>query len=475
MENTKIYKLLRETPAQDLEKIESFLNSGFSTQSITIRKFFRLIKKSITKGKNAPDRHVIWKSLYNSRPFKDGTFRKLCTDLLTEIESALAHLYFEENDKAQAVHYLHYLKSNELGDTFFFKEITKIKNQFKKRRKSSGSFYYYQYRLEELEYNSKNLSGSAWNIANIENIDQNLNNFFIIEKLRVALSYFSRQKYIQIEKELPFLHTIFDLVEENKFFNNFLIELYYYAVKTYEPNDGDSHYYNLKQALLQNFASIDIQNSRELFTIALSYCIGKINQNIQEFYRETFEWYQTMLREKVLFQKGQLPSTTFRNIVLISIRLKEYEWANQFIDENSNYLEKDKRESTKMLSLGQLYFNTRDYSKVIESLMNVDYLDVSYNLQSKLILAATYYEIGELDLLSNFLATFNTYIRRKKPSMSSDKYHRHQRFISILNQMIKTRETDREKWSEIHKKMKENNRIVSYSWLLEKVTEKIKN
>src|SRR5690625_1756703 len=60
-------------------------------------------------------------------------------------------------------------------------------------------------------------------------------------------------------------------------------------------------------------------------------------------------------------------------------------------------------------------------------MMNVDSLHVSYNLQTKLILAATYYQLGEYDVLISFLHTFNTYLRRKKSELSSEKYDRHQK------------------------------------------------
>ena len=126
-----------------------------------------------------------------------------------------------------------------------------------------------------------------------------------------------------------------------------------------------------------------------------------------------------------------------------------------------------------MLSLGQIAFNQKDYDQVLENLMSVDYLSLSYNLQSKLILAATYYELGEIDLLSNFLPTFSTYLRRKKQSLSPDKYKRHQKFINILTQITKTPDWETTKWQDLKEQLDEDHEIVSYAWLVEKVSEKL--
>lgn len=473
MEKTKLYQLLNQISDKEIKKIKSFLRSNLSSDSPKIIKLLDLLTPNAHGVSAILDKQVLWHKIFGKEKFSDGRFRKLCTDLFSELESAIAHIQFQNNQKSKSVHYLHYLRQQEIDDIVMKPAISKTKKQLQNRKKISGSTFYYRYRLEEIEYETLQHSSSAWSPANIEALDQNLNQFFIIEKLRVALSIFSRQKYIQIEKELPFLKTIFQLIEEQQFLDNPIIKLYYYAVKTYQADIADEMYYALKETLLNCIDILEPSNSRELSTIALSFCIGKINQNQTQFYRESFEWYETMLANKLLMTKEVLPSTTFRNIVLIAIRIEEFEWAQNFIEENHSFLEADKQVATKMLSLGQLYFNMKQYDKVMESLMNVEYLDVSFNLQSKLTLAATYYELNETLLLANFLPTFSTYLRRKKPSMSADKFHRHLRFISILGQMIKIEDNETHKWKALQAKIASDSKIVSVSWLNQKISEKL--
>lgn len=468
MKKTKLFQLIEQLPFSDLKKIRSFLHSDLGETYPKALQLFDILCTPDTQE----DKSKIWQEIYGSSSFNDNRFRKLCTDLFSAMESAIAHLHFQNNLKSKSVHYLHYLRTEEIEYPIMKVAIVKTKKQLETKSKHSGSTYYYRYRLEEIEYESIRHTSSAWAPSNIEALDQNLNLFFIIEKLRVALSIFSRQKYIQFEKELPFLETIFNLVEEHDFYNNAIVELYYYAVKTYFPDFEEKMYYSLKNTLLSNINLLERNNLKELTTIALSYCIGKINQYDTRFYRELFEWYETMLNERLLITKDKMPSTTFRNIVLIALRLEEYEWAHEFIHTNAQFIEPEKQQATRMLSLGQLYFNTKEYDKVLESLINVEYLDVSYNLQSKLTLAATYYELGEMMLLNNFLSTFSTYLRRKKPSMSTDKFQRHLRFINILNQMIKA-ENDHSKWQGILQKIESDPRIVSITWLKQKITEKL--
>lgn len=473
MENTKVYQIIQGLSPSLRERVNNLL-PAISGGTTTINYgLYRLIVDHISRGTGPLDRKAGWSVLYPGKNYKDTTLRKACTDLMKNMEYALSMLYLQEDDRNRRLQYLYQLKDIGFDHEFIKKEINKSKRKFEELDLESGPGYYERFRLEELEYENNYRSGSAWTKSNINRIDQNLNAFFILEKLRLALSIFSRQKYIQFEKELPFLEVIFQLIESGLIKDHPLIQLYYYAVKTYQNDDSETMYFRLKYGLNDASGENNSPNIRELKTIALSYCIGKINQNNSSFYREALDWYQLMLDDETLMDQGYLAATTYRNIVLIAIRLQEYDWAMNFTHQYSSYLKSDIQESTKMLSLGQIYFNRKDYDQVIDHLMNVDYINVSYNLQSKLILAATYYELDEYEVLTNFLATFKTYLHRKKPSMSSEKYFRHQKFISVLNQMTKTPAWEINKWHEIQRNLESDQKIVSYAWLKDKIDERI--
>ncbi|MBY5958431.1 hypothetical protein KUV50_09830 [Membranicola marinus] len=472
MENTKIYRIIAGMTSRVRQEVIPYLENYTGGRHTLTFRLYEVVSAHLEKGTGNLDRKDVWKKLYKSKDIKDVTLRKMCADLMNHMELALSALRLKESPMDRRLYYLNFLMDHEFDHDLVTKEISKSVRLFQSENNDQGPGYYERFRLEELDYGNNFRSGSAWKKSNIDRIDENLNAFFVLEKLRLALSIYSRQKYIQYEKELPFLEVIFQLIDSGNLDDYPLIRLYYYAVLTYQNEDGDQMYFNLKAGL--NALPLQKGNDyvRELITIALSYCIGKINQNQSSFYREALDWYQMMIRASILVENEHLAATTYRNIVLIAIRLQEYDWAINFAEDYSVYLKSDIRESTMMLSLGQIAFNKEDYDQVIRYLMNVDYISLSYNLQSKLILAATYYELGEYDLLSNFLSTFSTYLRRKKSGLSSEKYDRHQRFINLLNQITKTPDWEHEKWQDLLHQLQSDHEVVSYSWLVEKIEAK---
>ncbi len=473
MENTKVFQIIQSLSPVARQRIMPYLKNYTGGEDTLSYGLYKIITTHLEYRSELLKREVVWDELYPDKKYKDLTLRKICTDLMKHLESALSAVQLQETPLKRRLHYLNYLKDHNFDHDLIKKEITKSTKLFDDLYSERGPDHYERFRLEELEYENNYRSGSAWDKSNIDRIDKNLNVFFVLEKLRLALSIFSRQKYIRIERELPFLEVIFQLVESGSLDDYPMIRLYYYAVLTYQSEDGDKMYFKLKDGLLAITLSKENVYARELITIALSYCIGKVNQNHPSFYREALNWYQMMISESLLIGHEHIAATTYRNIVLIAIRLQEYNWAIDFTQNYSQYLKPDIRESTRLLSLGQISFNQKDYNQVLRHLMNVDYISLSYNLQSKLILAATYFELEEYDLLSNFLATFSTYLRRKKPSMSSEKYIRHQKFINLLIQITKTPDWETDKWKELQSQLEEDHEIVSYSWLAEKINERI--
>lgn len=474
MNNTKVYQLIHALTESDRAKISSILNNASENTPTLHYSLYQLISDHLSGNKDQRlDRHEIWSILYPDQPFKDSTLRKLCADLVKALEQAFAILYLNENMDIQTLFYLQFLKNRNYPSSFFGKEVKKVKRQRSTHQILSGQEYYENFKIEELEYLNKNITGSAWTKSNIEKLDQNINSFFILEKLRLALSIFSRQRYIQFEKDLPFLELIYKVIQSGQYQEHPLILLYYYAVMTYDGEDKDEMYLRLKEGLLEHLDTLHPERMRELTTIALSFCIGKLNHNQTEYYSEALDWYKLMIQNNILLDQEHLAATTFRNIVLLAIRMNEYEWATEFVQSYAGFLKPELQESTKMLSMGQILFNKKEYQEVIGYMMNVDYIHVSYNLQSKLILAATYYELGEYDVLISFLHTFSTYLRRKKSELSSEKYDRHQKFITLLNQMIRIPPRHTEEWEAISERLKNDPEVVSHHWLMEKTREKL--
>src|SRR5690625_7494627 len=90
-------------------------------------------------------------------------------------------------------------------------------------------------------------------------------------------------------------------------------------------------YLRLKEGLHQHLDMLHPERMRELSTIALSFCIGKLNHNQTEFYSEALDWYKLMIQNNILLDQEHLAATTFRNIVMLAHRMNDDVWATELV------------------------------------------------------------------------------------------------------------------------------------------------
>ena len=135
--------------------------------------------------------------------------------------------------------------------------------------------------------------------------------------------------------------------------------------------------------------------------LKFSYCIKKMNQGNAEFYREFLNLSKDLLKTDILLARGELNPWYFRNAVMASLRLNEYEWAEQFINDFENKLPTDFRQNAVSYNRALVYFYQKKYDKVIPLLQSVEYDDLVYNLSSKSILLAVYYELDADEALAH--------------------------------------------------------------------------
>ncbi|MBK8825555.1 MAG: hypothetical protein IPO26_02350 [Saprospiraceae bacterium] len=214
-------------------------------------------------------------------------------------------------------------------------------------------------------------------------------------------------------------------------------------------------------------------NNGNIYQTAISYCINKGNKNIALFHKESFEIYKEALLNNTLIVNDEILVTTFRNIVPIALRVEEFSWAESFIHDYAKYVDEKYRVNAVEFSLARLEFYRKNYGKVLEHMYKVSYEDVWYNLNTKTLQIASYYELDEFDALESLLQSFKMYIRREK-SLSTDRKTHYLHLIKFTSALMKINHRDQQKLLKLKNEIETTQGVVSKPWLIEKVDQLIK-
>ena len=155
---------------------------------------------------------------------------------------------------------------------------------------------------------------------------------------------------------------------------------------------------------------------------------------------------------------------------MIGLRLGDFDWVKNFIFDYQHQLDEKYRENAVSFNLANLYFYQKEYGEVLKLLQTVEYEDPSYNLNSKAILIATYFELEEIDSLTSLLASFDIYLRRNKEIPENRKQH-YLNLIRFTRSLMRLAPTETTELQKLRKKIDNTDGVVNKEWLLEKIDE----
>ena len=436
--------------------------------------FYDILTEHINKNGKAGAliKEQIWKKLYGKEGYSDVRFRKLGSDLLKLVEGYLSQEIYDENLLYQSSNLIEAVSRKKI-DKLYNSSVRNAQLTSEQRLLRPASYYYYQYLIEKNYYDLMDVDLKRSEKSNVEKIINSLDEFYLAEKLKWYSSLLSRQNLVSHEYELLFIDEIIAHVKKYEYKNVPPVSVYFQAFLTQSENEDEQHYYNLIAELNRNIDYIPKKELYHLYTYAINYCISKVNKGKPEFLREFLNLVKHSLDNDILIsesESGDLNPWHFKNTVLIALRLGEYDWTEKFIKNFRDKLPEESRENAVSYNLALVYFYQKKYDKVIGQLSEVEYEDLSYNLGSKSMLIAIYYEQDEFEALLSLADTFKTYLNRHK-DINEKMRQNYLNYIHFVRKLTKIMPGDNKAVEQLKQEIKDNKGVASEKWLLEKLAE----
>lgn len=473
MQNSKLYSILENFSKYEQNRCRKYLQSSYFNVNQTLVDLYDLLIKDINnKSGNRDDlnKEKLWKKLSLQPPYDDIRFRKYFSDLLKLIEDYLALVVYQDNTLLQSTLLIEAVGEKKLEKLYntVMKDARRISEQTKLK---DADFYLAQYQIEKNYYNLTKYETKRTSKSNVEDIAKNIDLFYFSEKLRIVCEVLSRQNLASYDYKISLIDEIVNYVHSSEFEPVPPVLVYYQIYLLYTEPENEEHYHKL-MTLLDEYSAFFPEEvvKDELYMSAQNYCIKKINQGNQKFLKELFFLYQTLLKKEIIIANGEISPWYFRNIVVVALRLGEYAWTEDFIIKYQDFLEEDFRRNTVTYNLAQLYFYQKKYEKVIEQLQNVEYDDITYSLNSKTMLMATFYELDDIDPLFSLMESFRTYLNRQK-SLPPSKARDYLNLIRFTKRLVRLIPKDHDAINKLKEDVLKEKGAVNANWLLEKIAE----
>ncbi len=415
MHKSKLIRTLRKLSEDELDSFKRFVSSPYFNNSKDIIALLNMIYTDELIHKSQIDNEKVLKKLF---PGKSLEIRRL-TDLLYALTNLLEEYLsidgYRQNRFQQKLKLMTLVYEKDLDA--LVNGVEKDMDQLHDQSPVRDSNYFYEtYMLySERDYGFR-LHGSISGNESLQIKSDQLDLFFMAQKLKDACEMINRSRILSVEYDLTMLDIIVPYLQlhPERYGNYPAIQIYLNMYLMLTSEGHEIYFFQLKKLAQENEANFIIEELRSIYGYAQNYCIRRLNQGDTDYLYQLYEIYKHILNNGLVFADNKNMQWEFKNFVSIGLRLKEYDWTFKIINIFKDKLPEDVRQNSYTYNLANYYYESGDYKKATKLLNSVEFTDIYYNLDSKAMLLKIYYTLEEDESFYALVSAFGIYLRRNK-------------------------------------------------------------
>lgn len=453
---------------QEWRNLHLFVASPLHNNREDVQALLRYLEHYLPKVKDTHlTKEKAWKKLFPQKPYDDAAMRYLMHLAQQVMQQFIAYQATQNAEIATQIQLVQFLRQRNAATKIIEIELKKTAQLFDKQLLKNSNYYYDKYGFE-IEQHEFAISQQRSSTSGFQELSDALNVYFIAQKLRQGCAALMQRSLNNKEIRIDFLAEVLQYVAQKKEMEDVpLVALFYHSYCSLYDNEDTIHFEKMKRLLFEAAAQFSRSELREFYLYAINCCIRRLNAAKVNYIAEVFDIYRKGLKINALLEGNVLSRFTYNNIVMAGVRMKAFEWTENFIHEYKPFLEEKFRESTFNHVLATFYFKKKDYTLAMNFLQNVEFDDILHNLDARRMLLCIYYDLAEFDALDAHLEAFKNYLYRQKDIG----YHRENclNLIRYTRRLLQLDFTNELEINKLVNEIKETTRLVETWWLLEKL------
>lgn len=408
MENEKrkkrvslLIELLNSFTEKEIEKFAPLVSCTYFNTDQYVSRLFVIIKEKIWRRKtyDAAMQYEVYCKVFSKRPASANTLSKeektllnAKTSLLTRLAETFLSLEALEKKPSCKTELL----QDELLDRkqflLFNRNTKKDKKQADKLGIQDVGYHNYRYKIEKSFLNYLYESGQMTTTNNLAELNYHLDIHYLLNKLDFYLTKISlRGVSEQQPNQGVSMMTILELAKLPAYAEHPLVQIYLAIIQMMKDRGQQSYEKTLN--LLKRYRTIISKKDRtDFYNIATVFCTREIVKGNLIYNRKLFELYQVMHEQGFQRESGLNDISNLKNLVTVSCRVGEFDWAKEMIENYRTSIEQAVRSSVCHFNLGAIAFYQTDYKAAISHFIRVDKVNLTYDINCRIMLLKSHYE-----------------------------------------------------------------------------------
>lgn len=458
IEKSKLLVLIQSLSPEELKLIKLAVDSPFFNYRNEEKNLFSYIIKYKDDVVILNDFKKLYRYVFKNDELVLSKLRNVMSYLTKIILRVMTIIELEEENNQVAL--LRFLRKKDLSK-YFLQEY--IASKINTDSKLSSKLYYNNLQLRTEYYTHSIIKRKAMDIELLA-LSEDLDLYYVTQKLKQVGNIISYKNMFKSEHELELLDEVLALINRKKLNDNPLIKILLSSYNSMLHPEEEEHFYQLKESLMNYVQNIDINELKDLYILAINYCIKKINTGNKAYFYEIFEIYKLGLKNDILEENGKISPYTFKNIVSIAIGIEQYDWLAVFLEEYENKILGEFAKDFYTYSLARFYFALKKYDEAMDLLQEMDIKETFTDLDTRILIIKIYYELKEFDLIDYTISNLKQQLQRK----NLQTYHQetYKNFLKWLQKIIKSQHHNKLEKKKMVKSIEEETILAEKPWLL---------
>lgn len=476
MENSKVnfkfIPVLQSFTKTEFKEFGKFVKSPFYNSNKKIPVFYNALKPFYPEfNSKSLSKQNLFRKIYDSKKFNNRELEKLSSSFHLLAEKYLSVKGTENGCFCKEYFLLQELNNRKLSSQFK-RELKSLKTTLKNKNSFQENPLPIRYLMEKeinrFCYKSENEDITT---NNAQQIADGLVGYFLAGILKVYCYMLNEIKNVyDFNYKMDFMEPVIKYIESNPEVLTPYTKMLFCCIRLllYEKHED---FENLKGIVYKNFEKIDKEDRYDMCEVLISYCHKKINEDSRGFLKELFGIYKKFLQCNALMPHGYLHHLNYKVIVNCAVSLKEFEWAENFIETYKQYLKDKHKESSYYFNMGRLHFVKCEYEKALDYYAKVSLEDITYKMDIKWQMVRIYYELGEADSFLSLVDSYKHFLVSNN-SVSNESKKTQLRHIGYVSKLFKLRNNfDERALNELKAEFLGKNYIIARTWFLKKTEE----
>jgi len=489
----QVIDILKSFSNEEIKQFRRFLDSPYFNRSENVAALFELLIKfhpNFTSKKLTKE--YVSENIFGQENYVDSSVRNLLSDLLNSCEVFMMQENFRKSALLSFDYLLKELREKKLS-SIFQRNSEKLDNKYSLLQDVDSEYYLAKHKIELNKFNYAGLNEKITeglqadeHIKEIYLSSVYLTIHYVIEIISLYLAgVFYAINYNRKLSEIDFLKKAISQVNLEGLQNllsgsehKFIVDIYIALMKMLEDFNNEEAYSSYKILIQKHAPKMDKDEAWFHYNNLVNTCTIRqmmSNDSSSEKYNyEIFSLNEEILKNEYYKNKkvNYFRYEFFKDILLIGLRLKKMNWAENFILTYGPQLHKSDKENMMNLAYMYLYYEKGDYLKSWKYLnkIKIDYFIYKYDLKNYAL--KIYYDLGYYEEALTLVENYKKFINRSD-LISDEEKTRTKNFISYLSKLIlfKLDQLPQKHFSTYRRRLELTKDTISHKWILMKYDE----